>query len=174
MRVQILDLLRRHGPSTASRLAGQLGINSGATSYHLRQLASADLVAEDAALGNNRDRWWRVITRSMYFDAASVQTDPEAAMAYLNAIARSYAERLIEFGYRLPALPDSWSSSATMSDYRLALTASETSELISEIGAVIARYRRADDAEMAATRPAGAADVQVQLQVMPQLPQPAS
>lgn len=173
VRVQILDLLRQHGPSTASRLAGQLGLNSGATSYHLRQLASADLVAEDAALGNNRDRWWRAAVRSTYFDPAAVQADPEAAMAYLNVIARSYAERLVEFGYRLPDLPGNWSGSATMSDCRLLLTAPEAAQMISEISTVIAQYRRADDAGDGTACPAGAKEVHVQVHVMPQLTEPA-
>ena len=59
LRVQIVDLLRRGGPSTATRLAERLGLNSGATSYHLRQLAAAGLIAEAADLGNKRDRWWQ-------------------------------------------------------------------------------------------------------------------
>ena len=123
LRVQLVGILRREGPSTASRLAEKLGLNSGATSYHLRQLASAGLVAEADDLGNKRDRWWRAIFRSTYFEQSSYESDPEAAMAYLNAIASAYAEHTIEFGYRFPTLPAEWTGSATMSDFRLRLTA---------------------------------------------------
>jgi DNA-binding transcriptional ArsR family regulator len=44
LRVQIIGLLRRHGPSTATGLARRLGVNSGSASYHLRQLADAGFV----------------------------------------------------------------------------------------------------------------------------------
>lgn len=59
VRVRILGLLREEGPSTATRLAAQLRLNSGATSYHLRQLAAYDLIVEDTERGSARDRWWR-------------------------------------------------------------------------------------------------------------------
>jgi DNA-binding transcriptional ArsR family regulator len=40
LRVRLLGLLRSDGSSTATRLAERLGQSSGATSYHLRQLAA--------------------------------------------------------------------------------------------------------------------------------------
>src|SRR6476660_9635055 len=58
LRLQILGLLVE-GPSTASRLGRRLGESSGSMSYHLRMLARAGAVVEDAALGNRRERWWR-------------------------------------------------------------------------------------------------------------------
>jgi DNA-binding transcriptional ArsR family regulator len=63
MRTQIFELLQRYGPSTATGLAERLGVNSGATSYHLRQLAEAGLVIEDTDRGNARDRWWKAAYR---------------------------------------------------------------------------------------------------------------
>jgi DNA-binding transcriptional ArsR family regulator len=39
VRVQMLGILRIDGPATATMLASRLGLNTGATSYHLRQLA---------------------------------------------------------------------------------------------------------------------------------------
>lgn len=170
LRVQIVGILRREGPSTASRLAEKLGLNSGATSYHLRQLASAGLVAEADDLGNKRDRWWRAIFRSTYFEQSSYESDPEAAMAYLNAIASAYAEHTIEFGYRFPTLPPAWTDSATMSDFRLRLTAEEAERLMLQLAEVIASYRRDDDvADGTVEPPTDAELVVVQLQVMPQL-----
>jgi DNA-binding transcriptional ArsR family regulator len=43
VRLRMLGLLRSEGPSTASRLAERLGLNSGATSYHLRKPRPARL-----------------------------------------------------------------------------------------------------------------------------------
>ena len=51
VRLRILGLLRLDGPATASGLADRLGLNSGATSYHLRHLERHGFVLEDAALG---------------------------------------------------------------------------------------------------------------------------
>src|ERR687898_353078 len=59
LRQRILFALRVVGPSTASRLAEQMGESSGLTSYHLRALGSAGLVEEVPDRGNGRDRWWR-------------------------------------------------------------------------------------------------------------------
>lgn len=47
LRMRLLDALRFGGPATASQLAAKLGESSGATSYHLRQLAAHGFI-EDA------------------------------------------------------------------------------------------------------------------------------
>lgn len=60
VRVRVLAALRTAGPSTATALAQQLGLNSGATSYHLRQLAAYGFIVEANDLGNRRDRYWKV------------------------------------------------------------------------------------------------------------------
>ncbi len=59
LRLRALDALRLDGPSTATALARRLGVNSGATSYHLRQLASYGYIEEATELGTRRDRYWR-------------------------------------------------------------------------------------------------------------------
>ena len=64
LRLRILGLLRMDGPSTATALATRLGLNSGATSYHLRQLAQHGFVVDDEARGNARERWWRAAHQS--------------------------------------------------------------------------------------------------------------
>ena len=48
LRVRLLDLLRFDGPSTATLLARRVGESSGATSYHLRQLARHGFIEEDS------------------------------------------------------------------------------------------------------------------------------
>jgi predicted ArsR family transcriptional regulator len=57
-RLRMLGMLRIDGPATATTLATRLGINTGATSYHLRQLAQHGFVVDDESQGNGRDRWW--------------------------------------------------------------------------------------------------------------------
>lgn len=51
LRVQLLGLLRLDGPATASRLAARVGESSGATSYHLRQLAAYGFVEDEPGQG---------------------------------------------------------------------------------------------------------------------------
>ncbi|MYV61205.1 helix-turn-helix domain-containing protein, partial [Streptomyces sp. SID4931] len=41
LRIRLLNALREFGPATASKLGERLGESSGATSYHLRQLAES-------------------------------------------------------------------------------------------------------------------------------------
>lgn len=69
LRIRLLGDLRLHGPATASQLAERLGESSGATSYHLRQLAAYGFV-EDApstaravSAGGGRPRTARSSTR---------------------------------------------------------------------------------------------------------------
>jgi len=58
LRVKIFDILSQYGPQTSSSLAQQLGESSGATSYHLRQLARHGLIREVEGRGTARERWW--------------------------------------------------------------------------------------------------------------------
>ena len=64
LRFRLFELLVE-GPSTASRLARQLGESSGSTSYHLRRLARAGAIVEAPELGTRRERWWRRRERLM-------------------------------------------------------------------------------------------------------------
>ena len=63
-RMKMLMRLRVEGPATATQLARELSLNTGATSYHLRQLAAHGFIVEDAERGDARDRWWRAAHRS--------------------------------------------------------------------------------------------------------------
>ena len=173
VRVRVLGLLREHGPSTATLLAGRLGLNSGSTSYHLRQLAAGGLVEEDHERGNARDRWWRSVHRATYFDPYEVpESDRGASAVYMAAIAAEYADRIQLAARDLLELPPAWQRSGDLSDFRLRLTPDETAAIVTELHGVIARYRPADE-------PGGDAvpdseTVVVQVQVMPQLAPPAA
>lgn len=167
VRLRMIGLLRAGGPSTATRLAEQLGLNSGATSYHLRQLAGAGFVAEEPGLGTGRDRWWRAVHRNTWLRADQLDpADRGAATAYLHAVASNYADRLQQAVADLDALRPAWQDAWDLSDYRMRLTPTELTELLAEIGELINRRRRdlpAGDPE-ADPGPPGAASVVLQLQ----------
>ncbi len=172
VRVQLVGLLRKYGPSTASRLARRLGVNSGTASYHLRQLGAAGFV-EDTERGNARERWWRSVHRTTWFnDPELAEREPEAALAYQQSVAAMYTWRTQQTLNGLHTMPSVWRNSFDMSDWALRLTPEEAASLDRELKEVIARYRR-DDPGSAAGAPEGAERVGVITQVMPELDVPA-
>ncbi|WP_028799808.1 ArsR/SmtB family transcription factor [Streptomyces sp. 142MFCol3.1] len=147
-RVQILTLLRRDGTSTATRLAGEMGINSGSASYHLRRLAEAGLVAEDTERGNARERWWRsVYDRTVFDDLELARQEPEATLAYLQSVVNSHQLRIQQALSTLPTLPAEWQANLSISDWGLTLTASEAQRLGQELAEVVERYQRRNGAQ---------------------------
>jgi predicted ArsR family transcriptional regulator len=166
LRVRILGLLREYGPSTATRVAERLGQSTGATSYHLRQLAQYGFVIEEAGRGAGRERWWRAAHRRTVFDPESVGREaPVETEAYLRGVAAAYAERVDRWLGELPSFPHEWADAATISDWSLRLTPAEAKELHDQIIALITRHRQ--DPEGGADAPDDARRVVVQLQLMP-------
>jgi len=158
LRVQMVGILRRYGPATATTLAHRLGINTGATSYHLRQLAAYGMIVEDEAQGNARDRWWKAAYRTTYLETGDFSGEETAA--YLATIAEVYATSLRLAAQEMPSLPDSWRDVGSFDDYMLLLTPVETHALLGELYEVIGRYRSHEDA---AAAPQSARNVTVQL-----------
>jgi DNA-binding transcriptional ArsR family regulator len=146
IRTQLLSSLRRRGPSTATLLAQQLDLDTGTTSYHLRQLAASGLIAEDSTRGNQRDRWWKAAHRTTRFDdIETARNEPELTATYLHNIVRLNTDELLRFVDALPTLPRSWQKAATMNDTALQLTPSDLTHLLEEIDGVIDRYRTSGD-----------------------------
>ncbi|MGK5729013.1 ArsR/SmtB family transcription factor [Streptomyces sp. URMC 124] len=165
VRVQLVGLLRMYGPSTATRLAERLGLASGATSYHLRQLAAAGFVAEDASLGNARERWWRAVHEATVIDDdALAEQEPEAMLGYVQGIVAAHTLRTQLAVAAYPDLPKPWRDAFNMSDWNLQLTPEEAEELSGELRSVIERYRRFAPG---ADAPAGSQCVSVTLHVLP-------
>ncbi|CAN5434781.1 helix-turn-helix domain-containing protein [soil metagenome] len=147
VRVRLLGLLRHDGPSTATRMGRRLGLSSGATSYHLRQLAAYGFVVEDAdrAEQGGRERWWRAAHRSTWFtDPPEGPEGAAAASEYHRAIARSHAERDEAWLDEEPTAPMAWRRVAGLSDDRLLLDAEEAAELRERLLAVLQAYPRAE------------------------------
>ncbi|HEY1156908.1 MAG: helix-turn-helix domain-containing protein [Streptomyces sp.] len=173
VRVQLVGLLRKYGPSTATRLAERLGINSGTASYHLRQLGAAGFVEEDAERGNARERWWRSVHQMTEFsDRELADREPEATLAYLQSVAAIYTLRAQRTLNELQTMPGAWRDTFDMSDWALRLTPEEAGALRQELRDVIARYRR-DIPEAAADAPEGAERVAVVTHLLPELDAPA-
>jgi DNA-binding transcriptional ArsR family regulator len=173
LRLQLLGLLRADGPATASQLAARTGQSSGATSYHLRQLAEFGFVQDAEERGNARDRWWRAVHRSTEFDFPEDVADEEGRALgeqYLRVVADTYARRLDAAIAAFPTIHEDlgpgWLHGFTMSDQRLRLTRDEAETLVAELLAVVRRYRQ-DRPETRADAPTGSQRVAVQWQVLP-------
>jgi DNA-binding transcriptional ArsR family regulator len=174
VRVQLVGLLRKYGPSTATRLAERLGVNSGTASYHLRQLGAAGFVEEDAERGNARERWWRSVHQMTELnDRELVDREPEATLAFLQSVAATYTLRTQQTLNELQTMPRAWRDTFDMSDWALRLTPEEAVTLRQELRAVIARYRR-DTPEAAASAPEGAERVGVITHLLPEVDAPAT
>ncbi|MFB9903487.1 helix-turn-helix domain-containing protein [Allokutzneria oryzae] len=162
LRMRILALLRQDGPATASGLAARLGESSGSTSWHLRQLAEYGFIEEDPDRGNRRDRWWRALHEVITFDKAQFLDDPDswgAVQVLLHEVVNRDFGQAAAFVAAVESWHRQWVCAATLSDWDLWLTAPELAELVEELGAVIARYRR--------PRADGDEAVRVQLQAFP-------
>lgn len=97
LRFRLLDALINHGPSTATKLGEQLGESSGATSYHLRQLARYGLVEENPEKRSIRERWWRAASLDRTLEAFALGKDTEApqeARLLVHELLRGRTERL--------------------------------------------------------------------------------
>ncbi len=141
-RLKILKRLRLQGPATATVLAGELGLNTGATSYHLRQLAEHGFVVEDAERGDARDRWWKAAHQSTHADLDSRRSEEEAdsAEAYLHSVALMYTETLMQYAAEHRFLPQPWKDASTTSDWNLRLTPGRALELVETLVAMIERW----------------------------------
>ena len=169
LRVRLLGLLRENGPSTASRLAAAVGTTSGATSYHLRQLATYGFIVADEGADEGgrqpRERWWRAAHRSTWFDSSSTEGNPEdeaAAEVYLRSVIQAYSRRMEAALDEAPSLPE-WRDTGTVSDWSFVMDPAMTTELQNEVVEVLERYR----ARPELTTEDGRRPVTVQLQIFP-------
>ncbi|MGY2130082.1 helix-turn-helix domain-containing protein [Blastococcus sp. SYSU DS0617] len=144
LRMSLLGALRNDGPSTASRLADRLGESSGATSYHLRQLAAFGFVAEVPGEGTARERWWQALHRSTRWNSDEFVGRPggrELVDELNDRIVAQQRRLLAAYGAQREQLDDDWSSAASLNDWALRLSPARARELIGELNGVVQRWR---------------------------------
>lgn len=146
-RLRMLGLLRTEGPATATTLAARLGLNSGATSYHLRQLAKHGFVVEDEERGNARDRWWRAAQQMTRVEPTTASTPEEHDTfdAFLQSVVIVYTERLQRSLEERRLLPLPWQEAGQLSDWTLRLTPERARQLVEALGAVVEGWAEEPD-----------------------------
>jgi DNA-binding transcriptional ArsR family regulator len=161
LRVRLLGLLRTYGPATATSLAAELGLTSGALSYHLRQLEKYGFIVEDTGRGNRRERWWRAAHRSTEFEMASPAGE---GLVYEDAVVEAMINSVMRARAARPDLPAEWQHSLNLSDVLLRLTHDEVDALNRDLLALLATYRRHVPGEPG---PAGSRLIHAQFQILP-------
>jgi len=145
LRMELLNALRRRGPATASMLAERLGESSGATSYHLRQLAEHGFIEDAPEHGKGRERWWKAVDQGLAFDSTEFDgAGPEVrgmANIFLHEVAATHARELSDWVHTRDRWSEEWGRGADMSDATLQLTPELATELVHKMHAVIDDYR---------------------------------
>ena len=149
VRLRMLTLLRGEGPATATTLAQRLDRNTGATSYHLRQLAQHGFIEEDTERGNARDRWWRATHDSTRteFRGEAITGDVEAYLS--TTVALMYADRMRAAVAEMAFLPEEWRTVGTLSDWEMTLTPAQAEALVQKLTEVIESAAESDAGDAA-------------------------
>jgi DNA-binding transcriptional ArsR family regulator len=130
LRLRMLGMLRIEGPATATGLAERLGLNSGATSYHLRQLARHGFIEEVPDHGSRRDRWWRARHESTsFFEPGSSPEQFESGVAFAQAALTEQVSLMQRAQDEFTSLPPEWQAATQISDFNIALTATQAKAL---------------------------------------------
>jgi predicted ArsR family transcriptional regulator len=140
IRMKLVGLLRTEGPLTATRAGELIGESSGATSFHLRQLAKYGLV-EEAGGGTGREKPWRATTTSTEWDATAAAPELAEAAGLLNTlIAEGYFEQLMRWLQASPGEPTEWQEAFLLGDTILYVTAEELAELSRKVRDLVDEY----------------------------------
>ncbi len=150
-RVRMLGLLRVDGPATATMLAGRLGLNSGATSYHLRQLAQHGFVVDDESRGNGRERWWQAAHSATLTPEPTAQggEGDEALDAYLQSVVVVMTELLQRSVEERPILSQEWRQASRIGDWVIDLTPRRARAVVDALVADIEALPEDADADAA-------------------------
>ncbi|MGW1917094.1 ArsR/SmtB family transcription factor [Streptomyces sp. NPDC002076] len=161
-RQQMLEQLAMHGPATSATLARALDLNTGATSYHLRELArhgfveeiQADAVSGNKGKGHGRERWWRAVSGDLRLPMRSAQ-DPQTRVVVdeMNRLAYTADLRLFEQLQQQGEDLGAWMDAFPYSRGTVQVTLTELHDLFEEYIALLNRYKRPEGA------PAGARTV---------------
>jgi DNA-binding transcriptional ArsR family regulator len=163
LRLQLLEQLTAAGPATATMLARRFGQNTGATSYHLRQLERYGFVEEDPTRGRGRERWWRYVPGDVRFASAS---DPSAELRTANDELSRFelgrAQRLREEYLRVRDREPDWDAAAMFSNSTMHLTKAELAEFGEALVDLAKSYWRPPE-----SRPSDARAITAQLYAFP-------
>lgn len=168
LRIRLFDALSA-GPATASGLGQLLGESSGATSYHLRQLAAHGFVEEVVGRGTARERWWQIPQTRQVLSGQNLRAPAarESLQLFADEWLRLRFEAAADFRARAAAgLERTWEGHAEEVTDIAILTPDELSAMTAELMGVLEAWA-ARTAGREDERPEGARVVEVQLRAFP-------
>jgi hypothetical protein len=143
-RFDLIELLHREGPLTATQCAERLEDSPAGCSYHLRQLARYGFV-EEADGGVGRERPWQVVKTGLTIrtDPAEMTAAQRAAVDLLeDVISGRRAEWLQRWHRNRNQASAAWRSAASESDFGFWATPEEVQELNRRIFELLAPYQQ--------------------------------
>jgi len=139
-RLELIGLLRRGGPLTATQAAEQIGESPASCSFHLRQLAKYGLV-EEAGGGRGRERPWRATAISTEWPVFGESEETRAAGEMLSrVVVERYFESAIEWLERQPSEPPEWAEAALFGDALVYMTVEELRQVEGQIRKLFEPY----------------------------------
>ncbi|MER7794212.1 helix-turn-helix domain-containing protein [Streptomyces sp. NPDC097640] len=146
LRIRLLGALREYGPATASQLAERLGESSGATSYHLRQLATYGFVTDDPERGKGRERWWKSAQRGTRMGSEELLLGADASLrgamsTVLHEYATIHSQEMSTWLGTWREWPEEWRRAWDISDWTIRLTPELGTELRDKVQELIESYR---------------------------------
>lgn len=148
IRLDLIGLLRRGGPLTATQAGEQIDESPASCSFHLRQLAKYGLV-EEAGGGHGRERPWRATAVSTEWAARASDTEADAAGAMLSrVVVERYFQSALAWLDRRGSEDPEWIEAASISDALVYMTAEELRDLDRGIRALLEPFlKRLEDRE---------------------------
>jgi DNA-binding transcriptional ArsR family regulator len=172
LRVQILRILELRRRASVTSLAEELGETTGATSYHLRQLAQHGFVEQfvpddEPSTGKRsagrKQRWWRMAVDEIHMtglDFLENADTREAAGFLLREYQSDRSRRLANWFATATEWPAQWQKASSDMDGHLDLSPTQARALADEMRTLVDKYR--------ALKPGrGARPVDVQYAVFP-------
>jgi predicted ArsR family transcriptional regulator len=142
LRIGMLGILRADGPATSSELARKLETNSGATSYHLRQLERQGFVVEVPEMGTTRQRFWQAAHEYSILERSRMNEDADAVVLIDEVMRLGSRLREAEVAEWIGSQDDwgtEWTDASANDDYLLQVSPDELSELVDGIRSLIGR-----------------------------------
>ncbi|MFD3746780.1 ArsR/SmtB family transcription factor [Nocardia sp. NPDC058633] len=153
LRQRILRALAEDGPATATALGAQLGENTGATSYHLRQLAEHGFIEEAPELAKGKERWWRSPPKDLRYRMDREQS-PQLRELMEGLVAQHIAEDIEMFerfqGER--AELGEWADMMPFSRGAIYATPAELEEFFEDYLALLKRFQASHRQDRPGTR----------------------
>jgi DNA-binding transcriptional ArsR family regulator len=153
LRLQILRVLTLRKKVSVTSLAEELGETTGATSYHLRQLARHGFVEEtedddpadegQRAAGRRRQLWQMAVDRVHMtgFEFLANEATREAAGFVLREIQADRNRRMANWYATASQWPKGWQDASSDGDMFLELNQKQTRALADELTEVVMKYK---------------------------------